>query len=244
MYSTEMLKQKLSKTMLEQNEGRIYLAEKRGVTLGNTFKRFHTFNDEQYFEESRVPFGALNVLNEEVLSAGEHLTLTLKEKTTLILLPIVGGLAVSFDKSEAEYVVAGQVINFSGETGKTYEIANPYSEETISFLQIQLKEEGSKAGNFSINELNLEKKNQLISLNSNENHFFIGQYKGRAEGFYELRNPENGLFVFIIEGAFEVQNRLLETKDALALWNFTENSKVEFEALSNGAIILLAEVSI
>lgn len=230
--------------MLEQNEARIYLAEKRGITAGTTFKRLHTFNDEQYFEESRIPFGALKVLNEEVLSAGEHLTMTLKEKTTLILLPIVGGLAVSFDKSEAEYVVAGQVITFSGDAGKTYEIVNPYSEETISFLQIQLKEEGSKAGNFSINELNLEKKNQLISLNSNENYFFIGQYEGRAEGFCELQNPKNGLFTFIIEGAFEVQNRLLESKDALALWNFTDNSKVEFEALSSGAIILLAEIKI
>lgn len=230
--------------MLEQNEARIYLAEKRGVTFGKTFKRLHTFNDEQYFEESRMPLGALKVFNEEVLAAGEHLTLTIKERTTLILLPIVGGLAVSFDNKEAEYVVASQVVVFSGEAGDTYEIANPYSEETISFLQIQLKEEGSKARNFSINELNLEKKNQLISLDSNENYFFIGQYEGRAEGFYNLKNSKNGLFAFIIEGAFEVQNRLLETKDALALWYFTDDSNIEFEALSNGAIILLAEIKI
>lgn len=230
--------------MLEQNEARIYLAEKRGVTFGKTFKRLHTFNDEQYFEESRVPFGALKIFNEEVLAADEHLTLTLKEKTTLILLPIIGGLAVSFDKNETEYVVAGQVVIFSGEAGDTYEIANPYSEETISFLQIQLKEEGNKAKSFNINELDFEKKNQLISFDSNEKYFFIGQYEGRAEGFYELKNPKNGLFAFIIEGAFEVQNRLLETKDALALWNFTDDSNIEFEALSNGAIILLAEIKI
>ncbi len=230
--------------MLEQNEARIYLAEKRGVTFGKTFKRLHTFNDEQYFDESRMPFGTLKVFNEEVLAVNEHLTLTLKERTTLILLPIVGGLAVSFDKSEAEYVLAGQVINFSGEAGDTYKIANPYSEETISFLQIQLKEEGSKGRDFCINELNLEKKNQLISFGSNENYFFIGQYEGRAEGFYELKNSKNGLFTFIIEGAFEVQNRLLESKDALALWNFTDDSKIEFEALSNGAIILLTEIKI
>ncbi|MBB6003296.1 pirin [Arcicella rosea] len=230
--------------MLEQNEARIYLAEKRGLTFGKTFKRFHTFNDELYFDESRKPFGDLKVLNEEILGAGERLTLTLKETTTLILLPLVGGFLFTFNSNEKEYIVASQSFMISGEAGDTYEIANPYADETISFLQIQLKEAKSETEKFDIKELNLDEQNQLISLNSKENNFFIGQYEGREEGFYQLKNPKNGLFVLIIEGAFEVQNRLLETKDALALWNFTDDAKVEFEALSNGAMILLAEIHI
>ena len=54
-----------------------------------------------------------------------------------------------------------------------------------------------------------------------------------------MQNKNNGIYAFIIEGVFEVQDRLLHTKDALDLWNTDE---IDFEALSNGAILLLFEV--
>jgi len=44
-----------------------------------------------------------------------------------------------------------------------------------------------------------------------------------------------------LEGAFEVEGRLLHARDGLALW---ETEKVELEALSNDAIILVMEISL
>jgi len=44
-------------------------------------------------------------------------------------------------------------------------------------------------------------------------------------------------FVFIIEGAFVIQNRLPDQRGGLALWNL--NSDLEGEALPNEAIILI-----
>ena len=51
--------------------------------------------------------------------------------------------------------------------------------------------------------------------------------------------PEAGLFVFVIEGAFEVQYRLLHPRDRLVLW---EADTIEWEALSNDAVILVIEM--
>ena len=62
--------------------------------------------------------------------------------------------------------------------------------------------------------------------------------KEEIENFYRVY-PGGDEFVFIIEGAFEVQNRLLEARDGLSLWNL---SKLEFEALSNDAILMIIEV--
>lgn len=45
---------------------------------------------------------------------------------------------------------------------------------------------------------------------------------------------------FVLQGTFEVENRLLEAKDGLALWN---TANIELEALSNEAILLLLEVN-
>ena len=54
-------------------------------------------------------------------------------------------------------------------------------------------------------------------------------------------NKEAGAFVFVIEGAFEVQGTLLHERDGLALWKTEE---VEMEALSNEAIILVIELTL
>jgi quercetin 2,3-dioxygenase len=68
---------------------------------------------------------------------------------------------------------------------------------------------------------------------------YIGKYDGRKKGIYSLQNKNNGIYCFVIEGAFEIQDRLLHAKDGLAIWNTDE---IDFEALSNGAILLLFEL--
>jgi quercetin 2,3-dioxygenase len=45
----------------------------------------------------------------------------------------------------------------------------------------------------------------------------------------------------VLQGAFEVQYKLMETRDGLALWNAKE---IEIEALSNEAIIMLIEMDL
>lgn len=55
-----------------------------------------------------------------------------------------------------------------------------------------------------------------------------------------MKSEQNSLFVFIIQGVFEVQGRLLHARDGLGLWN--EANEIELEALSNDAIILLIEL--
>jgi quercetin 2,3-dioxygenase len=53
------------------------------------------------------------------------------------------------------------------------------------------------------------------------------------------QNPAHSCFMFVIEGAFEVQNRLLQRKDGLLL---PEAGEVEFVALSDNGILLVIEL--
>lgn len=68
---------------------------------------------------------------------------------------------------------------------------------------------------------------------------FIGLFDGRKEGTFTLKNPRNGVFAFVLSGAFEIEDRLLEAKDGLAL---KVTHKIEWEALSENAILLVIEV--
>jgi quercetin 2,3-dioxygenase len=67
----------------------------------------------------------------------------------------------------------------------------------------------------------------------------IGKFSGRTDASYLPQNPVHTCFVFVIEGTFEVQNRLVYSKDGILL---PEAGEVEFEALSNDGILIIFEL--
>jgi hypothetical protein len=82
-------------------------------------------------------------------------------------------------------------------------------------------------------------QNQLIELlNSDSLLIKIGQFQGRADYVFQLNEHTTSLFSFVIEGAFEFHERLLQPRDGLLIQRQTQ---VEFESLSNEAIILVIE---
>lgn len=68
---------------------------------------------------------------------------------------------------------------------------------------------------------------------------FIGLYDGRKEDNYTPQKKNATLFGMVLHGAFEFQNRLMENRDAIVLWDTDE---LEFEALSEEALLLFIEV--
>ncbi len=233
--------------MTLKTEATIYLADQRGCTQADWFRSYHTFNFGTYFREHRKSFGNLQVLNDDTLKGGCSLKQRVQENTTILLLPIVGAVHYKNNASINEPIEVGQAQIFFVPKDSEFEISNPYENELINFLQLwistSLPSGKSRLEKF---EFDLdENENKLIQLQSNdaENQrqgfsACIGKFKGREEATYPLRNLNNRVFIFVLEGAFEVQNRLLHARDGLSLMNI---EAVEFEALSNDAIILLIE---
>ncbi|MRS65721.1 pirin [Larkinella terrae] len=230
--------------MLAQTEAQIYLAEQRGMTQTAGFRSFHTFNFGSYQHDSRGSFGGLTVFNDNTLLAGKNHTIQVEEPTEILLIPVVGGIELVDGLGESVFLGSGDVFHLTVFADQEYRIGNPYDSEAVNYLQIGLKVNPSAAdstSHFPLTTFDLANKNRLIPLFSSPNHNrlgFIGKYGGRQYGIYTLSNPQNRLFVFVIEGAFEVQGRLLHPRDGLALWNLDE---LEFEALSNDAILLVME---
>ncbi|WP_229214204.1 pirin family protein [Dyadobacter flavalbus] len=226
--------------MLLQTEARIYLQSQRGVFQTADFHRFCTFNFDTYHAESREPFGNLLALNDEMLSPESSIEIKTAEIIRIVLIPLAGALEI-YLREEVKYVNSGEMLEFLTEPGKSLTITNPYANETVNYLQIRFKETENAWSYSKLTAFDISDKNRLLKINrkqEDENRILIGQYDGREEGTF-LCNSNKAIFVFIIEGAFEVQNRLLEKRDGLSLRNVSE---VEFEALSNQAIILIMEV--
>ena len=234
---------------MKQTTAQIYLADQRGCSQMDWFRSFHTFNFGSYFHENKKPFGSLQLLNDNTLAAGKSLKMQTEDNIEVLILPLVGGFEYKNNMGQHGFVETGQALILILEKGMSYEIINPYEAELINFLQIWIKHNDISPFIYKNETLsfNLENKNKLLPIHTpliypfgSKNAFFIGKYEGRAEDEYTLKNYSNSVFVFIIEGAFEVANRLLETRDGIALSNI---EAVEFEALSNDAILLLLEIA-
>ena len=233
-----------------QTQAQLYLSDQRGCSQVDYFRSFHGFNFGNYAEESRQPFGPLQLLNDNTLQAGCSISMQVEKNTNVIILPLVGGLDYTSPVGTG-VLEAGQAQILSLSAAMEYEITNPYETELINFLEIWLTDQSSaftprrQQTHFDLTDTN--KLHPFLSTNASgkDSQYlmrgFIGKYDGRKDQTFSLKNTENGLFVFVLSGAFEVQNRLLHERDGLALTTI-KNGEVEFEALSNDAILLLLEM--
>lgn len=225
---------------MDSIQAQIYLADQRGCSQTDIFRSFHTLNFGNYVAEGREVFGNLQAFNDDTLSAKHSLKIQLSESSIVIIIPVIGGLEYN-NTLQNGFLEAGKGLMLSTQKGMEYEIINPYENEYINFVQIWLK------NNFQESDPTLEEfgfdlnqKNQLHAIFSvNNQDSFIGKYEGRKKEEYILKNPENGVFVFVIDGTFEVQDRLLQARDGLAISGI---EMIDFEALSDGAVILLISV--
>ncbi len=227
--------------MIKQIPTQIYKSEARGVFKTENHNCFATFNFADYQDLSRKPFGTLQILNEEILGPNQRINVTVKENTNVVILPLFGGVEYSDNHLKSEFLRVDQIKLVKVSSEMSFEIFNPYENEIVSYLQIDFLQDLQFYQNHSeLSEIDFTSRNKMLPLfEIGKNAGFIGVYDGRKHGSYTLRDTKNGVFVFVINGAFEVEDRLLEAKDGLSL---KKVSAIEWEALSENAVLLVFEV--
>lgn len=228
-----------------RSKAKIFLAEERGCNETHTFRSYYTFNCKGYFNKYKCPFNDLHVFNDNTIAANQSMSTEAEENLYVILLPVVGSLVYKIDQGSENIVHAGQlnIVHFS--KNATIEFLNCYENELINFIQLGIKTGTSPVTNeselftFSLDNY----PDELINITAPVGKtglpaISIGKFAGRRESVYKTMDQSN-LFVFVIEGVFEVQGRLLHARDGLVIFN--DPVDIELEALSNNAIIFMIE---
>ncbi|MGQ7946046.1 pirin family protein [Flavobacterium sp. WC2509] len=229
--------------MIKQTPTQIFKSDLRGVSGSDGIQNLSTFNFGNYQDESRKPFGTLKVLNELLLVPSQKTFTFIESNTEVFLLPLFGGIEYKDNLGNIDFIRIEQIKHISAQKGMSFKTFNPYEAEDVSYLEIWLAAETNNLiSNSSKLDFGFSERNKINLLFEFSNTLgFIGIYDGRKEGFYTLKNHLNGVFLFVINGAFEIENRLLQQKDGLSL---KEIETVEWEALSENAILLLFEIPI
>lgn len=233
--------------MIQQSKAKIFLGEERDVQQTTQFRQYSIFNTDSFYNEYKEPIGNLYACNENTLAGNASVKKAINKNSCIILIPVVGDILISDTKGTKSHISAGQIQFMYIPAGNEIELQNPFTDELVSFLLIEIKmakenmQKLSRTFHFNLDD----KKNKLCEIenrpviNGENQVMAIGKFNGREEVKYTMKHSQNSLFVFVLEGVFEVQGRLLHEKDALVLWELHE---AELEALSNNAIILLMEI--
>lgn len=223
-------------------QGKIYPADQRGFIETSIAKRYSTFNFEKYYHEDKAASGELFICNDEYI-AGNKLTFFLsREDSYQLFFLVTGGLDIVQNGKEFS-IETGQVQVLNLGKGEVLEISNPYADDIVNYIQIGLTTDlfllraSEMLFNFDFDK-HSNKLMEIISSPKLPFKLSAGIFAGWEEITYQLQNPENIFFCFIIDGAFEIEGRLLHARDGLSLWDVAQ---VEIKVLSNNAIILILE---
>jgi len=229
-----------------------YPANERGHNDIGWLKANFSFSFGPYYNPEKVHFGALRVLNDDIIAGGTGFGTHPHDNMEIITIPISGALEHKDSMGSIGVIHAGEVQVMSAGSGVTHSEYNHSKTDAANTLQIWLfpKERNIKPRYDQKNFNDVLKLNELTTLISPDKSktdtlwinqdatFSIGDFEAGQKVNYTFNTTGNGLYVFVIEGSVKIDGATLNKRDALGVTD-TSSLTIETEAKSR---LLLIEV--
>ena len=230
-----------------------HAADSSGDANHGLLKSKHTFSFANYHNPERMGFGALRVINDDFVIAGQGFGKHSHRDMEIISIPLSGKLGHGDSIGNNGIIETGEIQVMSAGTGITYSEMNADDHEAVSFLQIWVIPNKMNAEpryqQIRMDELMKPNAfNQILSPNSDDAGvwihqdawFSMGDFDKGVTETYQLKNPNNGVYIFVISGKVVINGNTLDTRDGLGVWD-TKNFTMD---VLDGAKVLLMEVPI
>lgn len=229
----------------------LHKAKTRGHANHGWLDTHHTFSFANYYDPDRVNFGALRVLNDDTVAGGKGFGTHPHENMEIVSIPLYGDLQHKDSTGNSGVIHHGEVQVMSAGTGVLHSEYNKNNDKPVKFLQIWVfpnKENvkpryQQKSFNFDKTRNSLQ---QIVSPNEEEGlwihqnaWFNIGVFDKGSTFEYGLHAAKQGVYAFVIEGSFEVNGLILDSRDGVGIWDV---QKLDIKSLSEDSEILLMEV--
>ncbi len=230
----------------------IHKSNTRGHANHGWLDTYHTFSFANYHNPERMNFGVLRVLNDDTVMAGQGFGTHPHDNMEIISIPLEGDLEHKDSMGNVKVIKQGDVQVMSAGSGITHSEYNKNSDKDVKFLQIWLfpKEQNvqPRYDQISISDLAQENKfYQILSPHKDDPGvwihqdawFSLGNFEKGAADVYRLNKKGNGIYLFVLEGDFEVEGQSLGRRDGMGIW---DQESVNLEAKSENSRVLLMEV--
>ncbi|OYQ38029.1 hypothetical protein CHU92_06930 [Flavobacterium cyanobacteriorum] len=219
-------------------KARIFPESERGKADHGWLRANFSFSFGNYYNPEMVQFGMLRVLNDDTIAPGMGFGTHPHENMEIITIPLEGGLTHRDSMGNEATVRFGEVQVMSAGTGIYHSEMNSSRTEYAKTLQLWIfPEEDNVAPRYGQKGFDLEAgRNSFVTVvtprdKNDGNALWIHQQaflhlgvfdEGQAVT-YNVKIPENGLYIFLIEGQLDIEGETINTRDAYGI--------IEFEAV-------------
>jgi len=227
----------------------LHKSETRGHANHGWLDSHHTFSFANYYNPERMHFGALRVLNDDRVAAGEGFGTHPHDNMEIVSIPLFGDLEHKDSMGNHGVITTGEIQVMSAGTGIFHSEFNKNKDKETRFLQIWVipnkRNVTPRYDQISIAELSKpDELSQILSPNPNDQGvwihqqawFHIGELSTGWKGNYSLKNKTNGVYFFVIEGDVTVAGQTLKRRDGLGV---SETDEIEIIATSDARLLVM-----
>ncbi len=227
----------------------IHTAESRGSADFGWLKPNYYFSFSNYYNPERIHFGMLRVLNDDYIAGGMGFPKHPHDNMEIITIPFEGAIVHEDSMGNSSVVNAGDIQVMSAGSGVLHSEKNYHSNLPLKLFQIWIFP-NQKNVEPRYQQITLDKTKrinnwqQILSPNSDDEGVWIhqnawmmmGDFDAKVQSDYQLNNTKNGVYIVVIKGQVEINQQLLNTKDAIGIWN---TSSIQFNPLEKSEILII-----
>jgi len=212
---------------------KIHKAATRGYADHGWLKAKHTFSFASYYDESRIHFGLLRVLNDDIVEPAMGFGTHPHDNMEIVTIPLQGALEHKDSMGHIEVLKPGEIQIMSAGSGLRHSEYNHSKTELVNLLQIWVfpevrdieprydqrvfDDEGKKNKFQTLVSPDKENKDTMW-INQNA-YFSLAKIDGGKDINYKVNSEGNGVYMFIIEGEILMDEQVFERRDGVGIEN-------------------------
>jgi len=227
----------------------LHKAEERGHADHGWLNAHHSFSFASWYDPSKVHFGMLRVLNDDIVAPGEGFGMHPHNDMEIITIILQGALQHKDNMGNGSVIKPGDVQVMSAGSGVMHSEFNPSSDEAVNLFQLWIfpKEKNIKPRydqkTFSVES----RKNSIQTVASGfrkNGELYIHQdaalslsNPGKDKPLtYTMSQKGNGVYVLVINGSVEINGIILNKRDAMGAW---ETDDVRINPLEDSELLIV-----
>lgn len=224
-------------------------ANQRGHADHGWLNAHHSFSFAGWYDPSRIHFGALRVLNDDIVKGGMGFGKHPHDNMEIITIILDGKLAHKDSMGHEQNILPGEVQVMSAGSGVFHSEFNPDPHKEVNLFQtwifpnkrnvVPRYDQKAFTEEGRINELQLlvsPMDNEDDGLKIHQDAWIYRTTLGQGISVaHTLHTPGHGAYIMVIEGSVMINDQKLNKRDALGV---SETENVEITALKNSDVIL------
>jgi redox-sensitive bicupin YhaK (pirin superfamily) len=214
---------------------RLFPKSQRGTANHGWLQANFSFSFGNFYNPEMVQFGMLRVLNDDTIAAGMGFGTHPHDNMEIVTIPLEGGLTHRDSMDNQATVRFGEVQVMSAGTGILHSEMNASQTEQAKTLQLWIfPDKQNVTPRYDQRSFDLEsRRNSFVTVVSPEDKndgealwiyqqafLHLGLFDAGQTINYDVNIPDNGIYLFLIEGEIEINNQTIHERDAFGVVEF------------------------